>query len=80
MTRIVHIQGEPTGAALALKMRPTTSPFASTPKSLSFSPDGREAEARLVRRAARPDHLDLVPPRRPTSLVRLFRLVWWTVL
>jgi hypothetical protein len=38
----------PTGAALALKMRPTTAPSASMSKSSSFhSPDGREAEARL---------------------------------
>jgi hypothetical protein len=33
-------------AALALKMRPTTSPLASTSKSSSFhSPEGREDEA-----------------------------------
>jgi hypothetical protein len=30
----VHIQGEPTGAAFALKMRPTIAPFAR-PKSIS---------------------------------------------
>jgi hypothetical protein len=43
----VHIHGDPTGAALALKMRPIGSPSASTSKSSLFhSPDGREAEAR----------------------------------
>jgi hypothetical protein len=31
----VHIQSEPTGAALALKMRPTIAPFASTSKGTS---------------------------------------------
>src|SRR5215472_6888233 len=37
-----------TGAALALKMRPTTGPSASTSKSYSsYSPDEREDEARL---------------------------------
>jgi hypothetical protein len=36
------------GAALTLKMRPTTRPPASTSRSSSFhSPDGREADARL---------------------------------
>jgi hypothetical protein len=46
--RSLHIKGEPTGAALALKMRPTTRPSASTSKSSSFhSPGGRLAEARL---------------------------------
>jgi hypothetical protein len=44
----VHIHGLPTGAALALKMRPTRAPSASTSKSSSFhSPDGRLAVARL---------------------------------
>src|SRR5438552_15628302 len=44
----VHIHGDPTGAALALKMRPTVSPADSTSKSSSFhSPDRREAGARL---------------------------------
>src|SRR5262249_27127314 len=44
----VHIQGEPTGDAAELKMRPTTLPPVSTSKSSSFHlPDGREAEARL---------------------------------
>jgi hypothetical protein len=37
-----------TGDALALKIRPTTTPLASTSKSPSFHcPDGREADARL---------------------------------
>jgi adenylate cyclase len=44
----VHIQGVPTGAALASKIRPTTTPSAITSKSSAFhSPDGRLAEARL---------------------------------
>jgi hypothetical protein len=44
----VHIQGIPTGAALALMMRPTTAPTASTSKSSSFHwPDGRLVDARL---------------------------------
>jgi hypothetical protein len=46
--RSVHIHGLPTGAVFALKMRPTTAPFASTSKSSSFHrPDNRFAEARL---------------------------------
>jgi hypothetical protein len=44
----------PTGDARALKMRPTTTPSASTSKSSSFqSPDGRFALARLRRSAAK---------------------------
>jgi hypothetical protein len=44
----VHIHGSPTGAALALKMRPTTSPLQSTSKSSSLhSPDGRLSAARF---------------------------------
>jgi hypothetical protein len=44
----VHIHDAPTGDALALKMRPTTAPFASTSKSSSFhSPEGRFVDARL---------------------------------
>jgi hypothetical protein len=44
----VHIQGEPTGAALALKMRPTTTLSSSTSKSSSLHwPDVRLAEARF---------------------------------
>src|SRR6516164_6516626 len=44
----VHIQGEPTGAACTLRIRPTTTPSASTSKSSSLHwPEGREAEARL---------------------------------
>jgi hypothetical protein len=40
--------GVPTGAAFALKMRPTTAPSASTSKPSSFhSPERREADARL---------------------------------
>jgi len=37
----VHIHGDPIGSAFALKMRPTTAPFASTSKSSSFHwPEG----------------------------------------
>src|SRR5215471_10312720 len=44
----VHTQGEPTGAACTLRIRPTTTPSASTSKSSSFHwLEGREAEARL---------------------------------
>jgi hypothetical protein len=42
----LQIHGDPTGAALAWKMRPTTALPSSTSKSSSFhSPDGREAGA-----------------------------------
>jgi hypothetical protein len=42
------VHDAPTGAALALKMQPTTPPFSSTSTSSSLhSPDGREADARL---------------------------------
>ena len=44
----VHIHGCPSGAAFTLKIRPTTTPSASTSKSSSLhSPEGREADARL---------------------------------
>src|SRR5262249_55784573 len=43
-----HIHEDPTGDALALRMRPTTTPSASTSKSSSFHwPDSRLADARL---------------------------------
>jgi hypothetical protein len=46
--QVSRLQGLPTGAALAWKMRPTTTPPASTSKSSSLQlPDGREADARL---------------------------------
>src|SRR5258708_23154665 len=43
----VHMQGEPPGAALALKIWPTTAPLARTSKSSSFHSPERQ-EARLV--------------------------------
>jgi transposase len=44
----VHIHGAPTGDAAELKIRPTTTPSASTSKSSSFhSPEGREDRALL---------------------------------
>jgi hypothetical protein len=43
-----HIHALPTGAALGLKIRPTTAPSARTPKSSSVhSPERRDADARL---------------------------------
>ena len=67
----VHIQGLPTGAALALKMRPTRAPSASTSKSSSFHPpQGREADARFrTSPGTTALKLLLFSDQKPTALV-----------